>query len=738
MAESDRKCPTCGRTFGPDVVFLFCPIDGAPLVRGSMTSLGDGTTDPYLGLKLLGQIEIKRLAGVGSMARVYRAFQHGVDREVAVKVLHRELSSNQEIVERFHREARVASKVAHPNVVQVLLTAQLPQDTPQVGGELVLVMEYLEGMSLLSALGASGGALSLPRAMHIALQICDAVGEAHTLGVVHRDLKPENVMLVKRGDDPDFVKVLDFGLARLSTRDASYATRAGAIFGSPRYISPEGAQGLPVGPPADVYAIATLIYQCLAGRTPFEADTPVGYLLAHANEPAPRLNTHSRSSYVPDPIVDVLDQALAKRPEDRPADAHQLARQLFEAARRSGLLSEALLSGPSWGGGRGSVAGVLASLARTHAMNLGPSARVEMGTPLSTGTLAGNLDEPPPSAAPRATRPPVDPGETPRPSLSRPPTLPPQPLPTRPPMDLAFEPPTGGVSPTLFDEPLPAPSASRDDAEMNLLSQPGLSQPGLSQPGLSQPPRPTVPPADNGPPLAVSEAPPPVASAPQPTSSTAAPTAPPSEPRLADASISGYNINPLRSRSHLTTALLVVACFVGGAGLAAVGAARLGILPARAAVSRADALLEEALGAATRQEWDAPPEHNVRDLLARGRVDFPADERFAAAQKRASLDVTMLAVKEREAGRSDEAGRLAQLALQLDASNDAASGILAGLAAPPALSATATATARPARPGGGRPPATAPVNPQVRGTPPEKGKGSSGDKGSAPTGGNWL
>ncbi|RYE85942.1 MAG: serine/threonine protein kinase, partial [Myxococcales bacterium] len=426
MADAERRCPSCSRVFGPDV--LFCPTDGLPLSGSRGPASSPGGADPYLGLKLLGQIEIKKLAGVGSMARVYRAFQHGVERDVAVKILHRELSSNPEIVERFHREARVAGKVAHPNIIQVLLTAQLPADQPQLGGELVMVMEYLDGMSLLSALRASGSALTLPRALHVALQVCDAVGDAHTLGVVHRDLKPENIMLVRRGDDPDFVKVLDFGLARLSTRDASYATRAGAIFGSPRYISPEGAQGLPVGPPADVYAIATVLYQCLAGRTPFEADSAVGYLLAHANEPPPRLSSHERASYVPDPLVDLLDRALSKRPEDRPADARQLGRDLLEAARRSGLSVESLgygVRGP----------GALASLSRTHSMPLG--ARAELGNPLSTGTIAGSDDVPVrvPAAARSAARPPTLPPDEPseraverlaeRPA-ARPPTLPPQ------------------------------------------------------------------------------------------------------------------------------------------------------------------------------------------------------------------------------------------------------------------------------------------------------------------------
>ena len=171
-----------------------------------------------------------------------RAFQHGIDRDVAVKILHRELSANAQLVQRFHREAKVASRLSHPNVVHVHLAGQLPD------GALYIVMEYLDGLSLQSALAGEGGALDLSRALHIALQICDAVGEAHVQGVVHRDLKPENVMLVRRGADDDFVKVLDFGIARLNWGEQSMATAAGLIFGTARYISPEGAQGETVGP----------------------------------------------------------------------------------------------------------------------------------------------------------------------------------------------------------------------------------------------------------------------------------------------------------------------------------------------------------------------------------------------------------------------------------------------------------------------------------------------------------
>ncbi len=331
---SSKICPTCGERFGMDA--LFCPNDGSPLSIAQPGDVGLQVVapDPYTGRKFLDHIEIRQLVGVGAMGRVYRAFQNGIDRDVAVKILHRELSANQQLVQRFHREAKVASRLLHPNVVGVHLAGQLPD------GAMYIVMEYLDGLSLQSALAAAGGAFDLPRALHVALQLCDATGEAHATGVVHRDLKPENVMLVRRGADPDFVKVLDFGIARLNWGEQSMATAAGLIFGTARYISPEGAQGEAVGPTGDVYATATLIYQMLSGRTPFEGDQAVALLVQQIHDPPPALKSIARASYVPDPIAQIVMRNLTKDPLAREPDGRALGYALLEAAKASGLSPE--------------------------------------------------------------------------------------------------------------------------------------------------------------------------------------------------------------------------------------------------------------------------------------------------------------------------------------------------------------------------------------------------------------
>ncbi len=366
-AATPKACPSCGKRYPADA--LFCSFDGAPLTTTPGAIAAAAATDVYVGREIGGHIEIRQLVGIGAMGRVYRAFQKGIDRDVAVKILHRELSANQTLVQRFHREAKVASRLAHPNVVQVLLAGQLPD------GAMYIVMEYLDGLSLQSALGAAGGAMPLPRALHVALQLCDAAGEAHAQGIVHRDLKPENVMLVRRSDDPDYVKVLDFGIARLNWGEQSMATAAGLIFGTARYISPEGAQGEKVGPQGDVYSMATILYQMLAGRAPFDADQAVALLVQQIHDAPRPLKSIERAAYVPDPVAAVVMQNLSKRPEERAENGRELGRALLEAAVESGLSAQDLLARPGMlPGARGPhpSAVQLPSMQRTKPLQLGP------------------------------------------------------------------------------------------------------------------------------------------------------------------------------------------------------------------------------------------------------------------------------------------------------------------------------------------------------------------------------
>jgi eukaryotic-like serine/threonine-protein kinase len=341
MPEPVRRCAKCGAAYGASVTF--CPLDGAPIT----TRASDPSGDPYLGLELGADLRIERLIGVGAMASVYAARQSGVEREVAVKILHRELVTNPVLVARFQREARAAAHLRHPHVVEVIALGTVPPRGSEPGGEPYQVLEHLDGLTLRSALLAAGGTLPAARALHVVLQICDAVGEAHEKGVVHRDLKPENAMLVRRGGDPDFVKLLDFGLSRWNDLGDSFETQAGAILGTARYLSPEGARGEPVGPPGDVYAIATILFESLAGRTPFDGDKPVAILVEQVKTPAPDVRSFPAAQGVAAPLADVLARALSKDPSSRPADARALGRTIADAARKSGLSPGELLPSPT-------------------------------------------------------------------------------------------------------------------------------------------------------------------------------------------------------------------------------------------------------------------------------------------------------------------------------------------------------------------------------------------------------
>ncbi len=323
MAAAPKVCPLCGLRY--DAAATFCQKDGAVLTSA-------GGVDPFIGRLVLGQFRIDEPIGAGGMGTVYRAHQTTLGRDVAIKILHPELAANPDAVRRFHREARVATSLEHPNLVRVLLFGELPED-----GSLYLVMEHVAGHSLVEVLDHEG-ALPLPRALHVVTQICDAIGVAHAQGIVHRDVKPENVMLTERLGDPDFVKVLDFGIARMLWDQQTAQTQSGVIFGTARYISPEGASGEATDARSDVYSIGVLAYQLLTGVTPFEAGSPVAMLMKHIHDAAPPLRSRGEGLGVPEVVADVVMRALAKSPALRFDDASQMALALREAASRAAIV----------------------------------------------------------------------------------------------------------------------------------------------------------------------------------------------------------------------------------------------------------------------------------------------------------------------------------------------------------------------------------------------------------------
>jgi serine/threonine-protein kinase len=641
-AATPKACPSCGKRYPADA--LFCSLDGAPLTTSPGAIAAAAASDPYVGREILGHIEIRQLVGIGAMGRVYRAFQKGIDRDVAVKILHRELSANPTLVSRFNREAKVASRLAHPNVVQVLLVGQLPD------GAMYIVMEYLDGMSLQSALAACGGAMPLPRALHIALQLCDAAGEGHAQGIVHRDVKPENVMLVRRADDPDYVKVLDFGIARINWGEQSMSTAAGLIFGTARYISPEGAQGERVGPQGDVYSIATMIYQMLSGRAPFDGEQAVALLVQQIHDPPPPLTSIPRASYVPQPIADVVMANLAKKPGDRAENARAFGRSLLDAAVASGLSAQDILARPALAtGGRGPQASVvqMAPMQRTKQHEVEPEVAQRIGG--RVGASKTSLEEPTPHVRGRTmVRTEIPEAEPVAPGAATTKWTPPADFEAK----LVPPPPTSGVDATMDDQHamavLPAPSRAPASRAV-----PPPLPPSASVEIAPQPPRSSVP---TGPP-AVPRGP--QASAPGPTLPGA---------------LSPERRPPFRPKS----VALVVGSLVVGIAIA-VASFRAGtgghLSPLETFVARAN-------DARSHQRWDEPPGDNVRDITDDGLSRWPRDPKLVHVRQAASEDLVKAASAKHEEGDQIAAVHLARVAAQLDPSSMAARDLLATWAPP--------------------------------------------------------
>jgi eukaryotic-like serine/threonine-protein kinase len=270
--------------------------------------------DPHIGRVLAGQYRVQALLGRGGMGAVYRGVQLSVDRPVAIKLISAGLPDPAQSLQRFRREAEATGRLNHPNTIRLFdfgLTEQ---------GEVYMVMELLEGWDLAARL--QHGPLPPAEAFHIIRQVLSALNESHARGIVHRDLKPGNVFLSQVHGDGDFVKVMDFGIAGMDHGHAAMKlTVTGAVMGTPAYMSPEQAQGKPVDARGDLYACGVVLFEMLAGRTPFEADSLVSMLLAHVTQPPKRLAECGVSFPELARTQALIDRLLAKAPAERPASA---------------------------------------------------------------------------------------------------------------------------------------------------------------------------------------------------------------------------------------------------------------------------------------------------------------------------------------------------------------------------------------------------------------------------------
>ncbi len=262
-----------------------------------------------------GRYQLTARIATGGMGEVWRAEDTVLDREVAVKVLKHEYADDPTFRARFEAEARHAASLVHPNVASVFDFGELAEDDGSGTRRPFLVMELIPGQPL-STLLRGGEAMPPDRAADIVAQAADAIAAAHALGIVHRDVKPGNLLVTPDGT----VKITDFGIARAG--DASI-TQTGQIIGTPHYISPEQAEGRPASAASDIYALGVVLYECLAGRRPFDRDTPIQVALAHVREEVPSL-----SEDVPARLRAIVERALAKSPDDRFASAADLATAL--------------------------------------------------------------------------------------------------------------------------------------------------------------------------------------------------------------------------------------------------------------------------------------------------------------------------------------------------------------------------------------------------------------------------
>jgi serine/threonine-protein kinase len=314
-----RPCPQCGN--GCDEAHKFCPLCGFPISQ--VTSTSAPVEDPFLNRTLPGGYVILDLVGIGGMGRVYRAEQRALGRTVAVKVIHPHLLGDESAAARFIAEARAASRLNHPNSVGVIDFGKTDD------GQLYLVMEFLRGRDLASV-AYEEGPLPIRRILDVLRQALAALAEAHHLGIIHRDLKPENIILEPLRSGGDFVKVVDFGLAKMVEGPRLTAiTSPGIICGTPDYMSPEQGRGAVIDARSDLYAIGVILFQMLTSRLPFEADTATQVVLMHLSIPAPDPRQVAPERHVPDELAAIVARSLAKEAGDRWANADEMSEALL-------------------------------------------------------------------------------------------------------------------------------------------------------------------------------------------------------------------------------------------------------------------------------------------------------------------------------------------------------------------------------------------------------------------------
>lgn len=328
---NEKVCLECNRQFTG--IVAACPHDGTLLVNV--------VQDPLLGTTLAGNYEIQEVIGHGGMGVVYKARHALMDRIVAIKMLQAQLISDSMSVKRFQQESQSASRISHPNVITVYDFGISPSGQP------FIVMDYLQGISLADVIKEEGQ-IGVERSIKILAQACDALDHAHKMGVIHRDVKPTNFVLINYDEEKDFVKVVDFGVAKLmnATPDGQRLTQAGEVCGSPVYMSPEQCTGGELDQRSDIYSMGIVVYETLTGKLPILGKTMVDTMSKHISEMPPTFQQARPDLYIPERLEQVVFKALAKDPNDRHQSMDELRIDLENAIPRPGK-SQVLRSAPS-------------------------------------------------------------------------------------------------------------------------------------------------------------------------------------------------------------------------------------------------------------------------------------------------------------------------------------------------------------------------------------------------------
>jgi serine/threonine-protein kinase len=311
FAGHARYCPACGEAFSP--LCERCPEHDIELVAGEIFA---------------GRYRLIGTLAEGGMGIVHEAVQLPINRPVAIKVMRDDLGRDPDHARRFLREAQLLTRIQHPNVVNVLDYGESEDH------RLYVVMERLRGRTLEVAL-EEAGTFTVRRACEVALQLSDALVAAHSQGVIHRDLKPSNIVLLS--DLDDWVKVLDFGLAKLF-EDDSELTFAGVVVGTPLYMAPESVRCDAADPRTDLYALGCILHEMLTGASPFAADSSALVLARQLDDTPPPLPAH-----VPAPLRVLVERLLAKAPDDRPRSAIEV-RERLAASLSSQLAADEVLT----------------------------------------------------------------------------------------------------------------------------------------------------------------------------------------------------------------------------------------------------------------------------------------------------------------------------------------------------------------------------------------------------------